>query len=365
MILLAQKLSGQELLSTLPVIKHIGHVQIDTISVVERAHHHTLWTRNKNYKTSEIDELMAKRNIFEYWSHAASYLPIQSYRYCLPRMRLYQTGKNHWFKADKKTLKYVLDTIKAEGAKKAGDFKSERKNSEWFDWAPAKKALEQLFMDGTLMVSQREGFHKVYDLKENVLPQGLDTSYPSDREFAEFLILSQLQSQAIASGDEISYQRGAQTKLLVAKTLAHMLEDKKLIQVKIEKSHKCFYLTPDSLTNLEQTKMNVKQVHILSPFDNLVIQRKRLKYFFDFDYQIECYIPSHKRKYGYFCLPLLVGDQFVGRMDAKADRKSNTFIVKKIFYEQADVKKSVVKALEKKIKEFADFNSCSKLIYES
>ncbi|HAZ14118.1 MAG: hypothetical protein A2X86_02870 [Bdellovibrionales bacterium GWA2_49_15] len=358
-ILQAQKLTAPMNPSTLQVIRDLGHIQIDTISVVQRAHHHTLWSRNPDYKLSELGELQTQRKIFEYWSHAASYLPMESYRFCLPRMHLYQTGKNHWFVADKKIKKYVLDKITAEGPKKASDFKSPRKKTGWFDWAPSKKALELLFMEGTLMATRREGFHKVYDLRERVLPAELNTSFPTEKEYAEFLISEQLKNQGLALSDEIAYQRGARVKALVRQTLEEMVEDKRLISVKIKNQKGPYYIRPQVLeTGLKPSGM---AIHILSPFDNLVIQRKRLEFFFDFNYQVECYVPAPKRKFGYFCLPILAGDKFIGRMDAKADRKNGIFQVKKIFFETPKLQKKISRPLQKKIEEFAQFNECPKL----
>ena len=361
-ILQAQKLKSSAAPNTLQIIRDLGHVQIDTISVVQRAHHHILWSRNSNYRTSELEELQTQRKIFEYWSHAASYLPIESYRFCLPRMYLYRSGKNHWFKVDKKIKKYVLDTIKAEGPKKASDFKSPRKKSGWFDWAPSKKALELLFMEGTLMATRREGFHKVYDLKENVLPPQLDTRFPSEKEYAQFLIGEQLKNQGPALSDEIAYQRGAKVKSLVKKTLDEMVEDKKLIKVNIEKQKHPYYLRPDFLDKIKNANSWSADVHILSPFDNLVIQRNRLEFFFNFNYRIECYMPAHKRKFGYFCLPLLVGDQFIGRIDVKAHREKGLLEVKKIFFENPSVQKRSETTFNNKLEEFAQFNGCSKVI---
>jgi len=154
----AQKFQSRAKTSTLDVINQLGYVQIDTISVVERAHHHNLWTRNNRYQKSELNQLLESRKLIEYWSHAASYLPVEQYRYVLPRMLEYRSSKSHWFKVDPKIKVYVIDRIKSEGPLRASDFESFKKSSGWFDWKPAKKALEQHFMSGTLMVQKREGF---------------------------------------------------------------------------------------------------------------------------------------------------------------------------------------------------------------
>lgn len=357
-ILQAQRLQGAGQLSTMKIIQELGHVQIDTISVVQRAHHHTLWSRNENYQLAELDGLLAQRKIFEYWSHAASYLPMDSYRFCLPRMHRYKTGKNHWFNIDKKMKQHVLDQIKAEGPQKAADFKSNKKHSGWFDWNPAKKALEQHFMEGTLMATRRDSFHKVYDFKENVLPSHVDTTFPTARESSEFLIKNQLGHLGLATLDEMAYQRGPEVKAQIKKFLGEMLDEGKLLQVSLENHSLPYYIFPRSL---EPVKKGGKEIHILSPFDNMVIQRKRLEKLFDFNYQVECYVPENKRKYGYFCLPVLQGDKFIARMDAKANRQTGTFEIRKFFYEDATSSKKLNRPLKMKIAQFAAFNLCKKI----
>lgn len=184
---------GKGKAGTLSAINHIGYVQIDTLSVAARAHHHTLWTRVPDYKEDYLNQLLEKdKSIFEYWSHAASYLPMNDYRFSLRNKKGYADGKSHWFGQDKKMNKFVLDRIKAEGPLQSKDFEHRRNGpGNWYEWKPAKKALEQLFMEGKLMVVKRQGFQKVYDLSERVLPSNVNTDLPTEKEFAEYLIKKQ------------------------------------------------------------------------------------------------------------------------------------------------------------------------------
>ena len=135
-------------------IARLGYVQIDTISVVERAHHHVLWTRVKNYKPEYLDTAVKEKKVFEYWFHAAAYLPINDYRFALPRMNAIKSGEKHWFdNIDKKLLRSVYRRIQAEGPLRARDFADTKStNTGWWDWKPAKQAIEQLFMQGDLMI---------------------------------------------------------------------------------------------------------------------------------------------------------------------------------------------------------------------
>ncbi len=352
--------------AVLAAIQHLGYVQIDTLSVVARAHHHTLWTRVPDYKENYLNELLAEdKTIFEYWSHAASYLPMSDYRFTLPRKKAYAEGKSHWFNQDKKMNKYVLDKIKAEGALQSKDFEHKRDGAaNWYEWKPAKQALEQLFMEGKLMVAKRQGFQKVYDLAERVLPEGIDSSYPSEKEYAEYLINNSIRSYGIVTENEMTYLRSG-LKSPLNKALKRLLKEGEVIEVKLEDvKDMAFYTTSDKLKSIEKIKTR-NDVHLLSPFDNTVIQRKRVERFFNFDYMIECYLPEPKRKYGYFTLPVLYNTNFVGRMDPKADRASQTFYIKSMHFEKNFIPdEKFNSAFVKTLNAFATFNGCDKIVID-
>ncbi|HEV7229933.1 MAG TPA: crosslink repair DNA glycosylase YcaQ family protein, partial [Bacteroidia bacterium] len=315
-------------------ITDLGYVQIDTLAVVARAHHHTLWSRDNAYLESNLDELMREKKIYEYWSHAAAYMPMSEYRFSLIRKKLYSSGKIHWFKEDNpKMKKYVIERIRAEGALQSKDFEHVKKTpGQWYEWKPAKRALEQLFMEGGLMVAGRKGFQKIYDLTDRVLPASVNQTIPSSDEFYEHLILKAVSSNGLVSPPEISYLRG-HAKAGVEKKLRRMLKEGILERISVSGLGP-YYGNPRQLESLLNQKNEIPDVHILSPFDNSVIQRKRLSAFFGFDYFIECYVPEPKRKFGYFCLPVLHGNRFVARFDPKADKASGNFYIKRFFPEK-------------------------------
>jgi uncharacterized protein YcaQ len=321
---------GKKKQGALNTIEHLGYIQIDTIAVVERAHHHTIYTRIKDYQKDFINELMDDKTVFEYWSHAAAYLPIRDYRFSLPRKRLFAEGKQHWFKGQK-PVKYVYDRIKAEGPLQSKDFEEKKAVTGWWEWKTTKQALEQLFMAGELMVAGRKNFQKVYELTERVLPKSIITTIPTEKEMAEHLIMNAIKANGLVAAHEVAYLRGRQ-KEPVQKALKHLLREGALTEIKIEGIKESYFSTDENLASLDSIKP-VKKVHILSPFDNAVIQRKRLQTFFDYDYVIECYVPEPKRIHGYFCLPILYGDTFVGRMDCKADSKTKEFLIKNLWLE--------------------------------
>ena len=343
-------------------IKHLGYIQIDTISVINRSHHHAFWTRVPSYREQHLDSLLRERGIMEYWAHAAAYLPMQVYRYCLPYMRAIADGKVHWRKPDRKTMARVLARVRAEGPLMARDFEQDKgKADEWgWNWKPAKIALEQLFIEGQLMISHRVGFQKVYDLPERVLPTHIDTSMPGDEEFYRYLVLSTLRAHGLAQEAEFSYLRKG-IKAGVKATLQDMLDAGELVTVQVGKLPGTWYSTPDLLESLSGTRVS-RSVHLLSPFDNAVIKRKRIQHLFDSDYQIECYVPAAKRRFGYYCLPILYGTEIVGRLDPKADRKNGLFTVKGMYLEKPVKDPETFYAkLADKLQDVATFNECHTL----
>ena len=326
LVLLSQRLppakqTGSATEATLSAIEHLGYIQIDTISAIQRAHHHTLWNRNPRYKTSHLSQLVADKQVFEYWSHAAAYLPMRDYRYSLPRKQAIANGdQNHWYERDERLMKSVLKRIAAEGPLMAKDFEhTGKKTGEWKS-NPAKRALEYLFMQGELMAPYRVNFHKVYDLTERVLPDDTDTTLPDPEEYARFLITRYLQANGLGKSAEIAYLL-KNTKPLVSATLQEMVSNGELLQISVGGSS--YYALPDSLELLSKPLARIK-LKILSPFDNLLIQRKRMQMLFGFDYLIECYVPEAKRQYGYFSLPVLWNGKLVARMDCKAERKKSS-----------------------------------------
>lgn len=345
------------------IIEKLSYLQIDTISVVERSHHHILWSRMPGYKKEMLDELLEKdKLIFEYWSHAAAFLPMSDYKFSLIRKRSFAKKNKTWRSDYKKIVKYVLDRIKSEGPLQSRDFEDKKTgDSGWWNWKPSKDALDYLFHTGELMISKRKGFQKVYDLTERVLPDFADTNIPSESEFYKYLINRSVNSNGITRKNEILYLRRVdKRKFDIA--LKELLEEKIIAKISVAGIDNDFFYTSKENLEILSLKRPVKIINILSPFDNFIIQRKRLKELFDFDYQIECYVPEAKRKYGYFCLPVMHGDKFIGRIDAKAFRDKNTFVIKNQYFENdAELKLEMNRKYLNKITEFAKFNNCKKV----
>jgi uncharacterized protein YcaQ len=365
------------------IIEKLGYIQIDTIAVIERAHHHTLWTRRSDYSPEMLHELQARdRRVFEYWGHAMSYLPMSDYRFCLPKMRNFNNPTSRW--AKERLEKYghltgsVLERIREEGPLGSKDFEPPpgKKPGTWWDWKPAKAALELLFWKGELMITERRNFHKVYDLAERVLPEGIDTSYPADDELGRFLVHRALSAYGVANRREI---RGfmhpvaardshiqAVGRDVIAESLDTLLEKGDVVPVEIESQKGMEYFALSStLDQPPRRRSGSRSLFLLSPFDNLIIQRERARSLFGFDYKLECYTPVAKRKYGYFTLPILWGDSLIGRVDPKADRKKKTLIIRNLVFESGfDAFDEFFPVFAGKLGDLAIFNNCTNVKIE-
>lgn len=360
--LVSRREFGSGTQATLDAIEHLGYVQIDTLSVVARAHLHTLWNRVAAFKSADLDTLQEQGRIFEHWAHALAILPISHYRYSLPMMQRIAAGEVHWYKKNPKQTAKVLKRIREEGPLAARDFKDGKSGGEMWSRSPSKQALEQLFMEGELMIPRRINFQKVYDLRERVLPSGTDVSMPAPDELCRHLIRTFLHAQGLGQIGEMSYLRKGLGRQM-AQTVANMVEEGELLEVAV--AGQSYYCQRETMEGLD-TARSQPGLRVLSPFDNAVIQRKRLATLFGYDYQIECYVPKAKRRYGYFCLPILRGNRFVARLDAKADRKSGVFHVLNLYLEQGSGKReSLLRALRQELQRFARFDGCEKIEFHA
>lgn len=364
LVLLSQRLppmrrAGGARAATLSAIEHLGYVQIDSLSVVQRAHHHTLWNRNPRYAPEHLDRLLADGLVFEYWSHAAAYLPMRDFRFSLPRKRALASGEqSHWYARDDRMIDWVHQRIATEGPAMARDFEHTGNRTGAWQTKPAKRALEYLFMQGDLMISRRDNFHKVYDLTERVLPAGTDTSMPDDEEHARFLISRFLRANGVGRAAEIGYLL-RDLKPRIAATMEDMLSTGELRHVRIGDRSYC--ALPASL-ELLNTPLSRRKLKILSPFDNLVIQRQRMQELFGFDYLIECYVPAAERQYGYFSLPILWDGQLVARMDCRTERSASRLHILHLAMEPSVVKiDAFCSALREELEAFLQFNNCTTL----
>ena len=228
-----------------------------------------------------------------------------------------------------------------------------------------KTALELLFWKGDLMITERRNFHRIYDLTERVLPDNTDTTLPSMEERGRFLVLRALGAYGIAQEKEIRGHLHS-GKEVINKALSQMVEIGEVVTVSIGKDDNSIYFTlPEIIERSTKLRRKSPGIHILSPFDNLIILRDRIKKLFGFDYALECYVPAKKREYGYFVLPILWGERFAGRLDPKADRKKKTMLIRNlVFEEDFEPPDEFLTSFAEKLSEFARFNNCEKITLE-
>jgi len=355
---LPESLQGKS--GTLQAIEHLGYIQIDTISVIQRAHHHVIWTRVPDYQPDFLQQLTSERKIHDYWAHAASFLPMRDYRFSLVRKKRIEKGDGHWFKKDPKLMRFVLQQFKKRGALMSRDFeKTEFKADTPWNRHPINQAIMNLYMSGKLMIEGRKKFQKIYDLPERIIPKGINTKMPTQKEYLEYLIERDIRAHGLIKAREIGYLLKIDRKVL-KNILNQKVKSGELEAITIKGLNDTYFAFPGVLEKFSPKKK--KAFHILSPFDNLVIQRKRLNEIFDFEYQIECYVPEAKRKVGYFALPMLFGNEFVGKIDLKADRKTKILWVKNLVWGNNVRKtKTMLLAFNKKLQAFMKFNNCESI----
>ncbi|MBD5769532.1 winged helix-turn-helix domain-containing protein [Marinomonas colpomeniae] len=354
---------GRGLVGARNAVNHLGYVQIDTISVVERAHHHVLHSRVPKFDPAMTNQMLLDGDVFEYWSHAAAFLPIDDFRFFLPYKHAIKSGQTHWNKnPDKKLMAELLERVRLEGPLRSRDVETKVNNrAGWWDWKPAKKALEQLYMEGDLMVCDRAGFQKSYDLTERVLPSHINTSVPDTEELAQHMLDQQLRCYGLVSLKSLTYlRRNTELRNTMKGLVNERLAQGLLESVQLNNGD-IFFIEADAFDRRLPNLSN--RLSILSPFDNSVIQRDRLRSLFQYDYQIECYVPEAKRQYGYFSLPLLFRGEFIGRMDCKAYRKERRLEIKFLHLEST-IKQhgfddaQIISAFADAIESFRQFQQC-------
>ncbi|MDP9802816.1 winged helix-turn-helix domain-containing protein [Acinetobacter calcoaceticus] len=344
---------------TLQAIEHLGYVQIDTISVVERAHHHILWSRVPDYDLSHLNNLVRERQIFEYWYHAASYLPMKDYRYVLPAMMSVRKGESRYFnRGDQHLMNEILACVRAESRIRLRDIDKNNKKSlgNWWNTGPGRRAFEQLYMQGDLMICERNGMEKFYDLTERCLPENIDLSMPTLHEYAQYLFNTTLRAHGAFTWKQLVHLKGKDLKETMSVVLKEQIDAGVVSAIKLDDGQTLYV----DVTAIEQNVNTDFGLKILSPFDNSLIHRDRLTSLFEFDYRIECYVPAAKRVFGYFCLPILYQDELVGRIDCKAHRTVKELEVISLHLEKTIKDKELFFfELEQEIKRFAEFNQCT------
>jgi uncharacterized protein YcaQ len=322
----------------LAAIKRMGVLQIDTIHVVARSPYLVLWSRLGAYEPRWLDELLAEGALFEYWSHAACFLPIEDFALYRGRMLARRTPEGRWgawAAANAAVLERVLARVHDEGPVRSADFERAGRGGAWWDWKPEKIALELLFDQGRLMIARRERFQRIYDLQERVLPGWDDAATAPPEEVRRRHLLDAVRALGVAPARWApDYFRIP--KKGVAAALEDLARTGELLPVTVAGLSGPAYVHPANLGLAEQAAagaLAATGTTLLSPFDPVVWDRARALELYDFHYRIEVYTPAERRAYGYFTLPILHQGRVVGRLDPKAHRAEGVFELRNVHLE--------------------------------
>jgi uncharacterized protein YcaQ len=340
--------------ATAAAVEHLGYVQIDTINVIERCHHHILWNRIPGYRRADLRQAQSvDRSVFEYWTHALSYVPAKDLRFFIPAMKLHRREGHKWFSEVKPAdLRKVMRLLRKDGALTIRDIDDDVLTEKVHLWAsrkPSKRALQLAFYTGVVTVSERNGMLKTYELTTRHFGWDKPPKPATATEAANYLLDRALRAQGVVSLDSICHL-DAPSKPAIRRLIEARVRRNELVPVALEGAGKQEHWT--KAATLEAAGEGGSDlVHILSPFDPLIIQRKRTELFFDYGHRFEAYVPKEKRVFGYFALPVLAGDDIVAALDLKTDRKSRKLLMQKWNWIGKAAPKGARKDLKRRIEE--------------
>ncbi|HMA37821.1 MAG TPA: crosslink repair DNA glycosylase YcaQ family protein [Chloroflexia bacterium] len=323
--------------AVLAAIRQMHLLQIDSINVIARSPYLVLWSRLGAYAPRWLDELLAEGAIFEYWSHAACFLPREDYALYRRMMIDGMPRWRAWLTAHPDVVEPVRQRLRTQGEVRAADFRrTDGRAGTWWNWKPEKLALECLFAVGEVMCARRENFQRVYVRREQVRPDWDDSTVPAAEEVGRVLALRAVQALGVATARWVpNYFKTP--KRGVADQLADLAAAGELLAVTVEGWPTPAYIHPANLPLAEAAAAGTLQptyTTLLSPFDPLVSDRARALELFGFAYRIETYTRAEQRQHGYFTLPILHRGLLVGRLDPKAHRQDGVFEVRALHLEQ-------------------------------
>jgi uncharacterized protein YcaQ len=343
--------------ATAAAVEHLGYVQIDTINVIERSHHHVLWSRIPEYRRADLRQAQSvDKSVFEYWTHALSYVPTRDLRFFIPAMKRHRREGHRWLKSvSPADLRKVMTLIRRGGALTIRDIDDDvltDKEHLWASRKPSKRALQLAFFTGALTISERNGMLKTYELMARHFGWDRPPKPASAQEVTVYLLDRALGAQGIVSLDSICHL-DAPSKAAVRRLIEARVRRRELVAVALEgagtQEH---WGRPETL---ESGGAAAEPVHILSPFDPLVIQRKRSELFFGYGHRFEAYVPKEKRLFGYFALPVLIGDEIVAAIDLKTDRRERKLLLQQWNWIRGGARKELKRRIEQELHRFEHF----------
>lgn len=357
------------------LIDRIGFVQVDSINTVERAHHMILWSRRQSYRPAALKPLLERdRLLWEHWTHDASILPIHlhplwQHRFARDAERLHKNWKS-WFRDGYEAqFETILRRIETDGPVTSSDVGQgeSRGKGGWWDWHPSKTALEWLWRTGQLAISRRDGFQKVYDLTERVIPAPHRNPSPDPQGLVEWACASALDNLGFADASELRAYWHTLTPAEVKTWAKDALARGQITEIEVEAAdgrRKRSYARPDVIAKAQDAPEPPGRLRILSPFDPALRDRDRAEFLFGFHYRIEVFVPEAQRKYGYYVFPVLESDRLIGRIDVKAFRDASALRIKAFWPEPAiALGTQRLRKLDAELHRLAQFAGCDRVEY--
>ncbi|MBR1212930.1 crosslink repair DNA glycosylase YcaQ family protein [Bradyrhizobium sp. JYMT SZCCT0180] len=346
---------GEGPAATAAAVEHLGYVQIDTINVIERCHHHILFSRIPNYRRADLRQAQSiDKSVFEYWTHALSYVPSKDFRFFVPGMKLHKREGHRWFASvSPADTRKVMRLLKRDGALTIRDIEDDvltEKEHLWASRKPSKRALQLAFYTGAVTISERTGMLKTYELMTRHFGWDKPPKPASNLETTTYLLDRALRAQGLVSLDSICHL-DAPSKAAVRRLIEARVRRKEMVAIALEGAGKQEHWARAETLEQPTGEGDGGLVHILSPFDPLIIQRKRTELFFDYGHRFEAYVPKQKRLFGYFALPVLVGEDIVAAIDLKTDRKEKKLLMQKWNWVGKGAAKAPRKELKRRIEE--------------
>lgn len=343
--------------ATRAAVEHLGYVQIDTINVIERCHHHILFTRIPDYRRAHLHQAQdIDKTVFEYWTHALSYVPTRDFRFFVRAMKQDWESRGWFGSVQPKDMRKVLRLIRQSGPLTIRDIDDDElrdKDHPWASRKPSKRALQLAFFKGVLTVSARAGMVKTYELTMRHFGWERLPQAASEREVTEYMLERALRAQSLVSLDSICHLE-ARRKPAVKAVIERRVRRGELLRVALDDAGKQeHWIAPAALA--EELQPMPEIVHLLSPFDPLVIQRKRLQLFFGYEHRFEAYLPKEKRVFGYFALPVLLGDEIVAVIDLKTDREKGKLLLQQWTWLTKGARKERKRLIEEALGKFEKF----------
>ncbi|MGY0018113.1 winged helix-turn-helix domain-containing protein [Streptomyces sp. cg35] len=318
------------------VLRHLGAVQLDTISVLARSHELIPYARLGAVGRKTIEAAYwTDRHAFEYWSHAACILPVEEWPHFAFRRRAYRT-RPHWHHdLPDGAYDQVIKQLRAEGPLTATELGGAKNKGEWWDWSESKVAVERALMYGEVVCVERRGWKRVYDLAERAIPAELLHDDLDDQECVRRLVRQAGEALGVGTRADIAdYHR------LKSEQFDAVIQETGLVPVTVQGWSKPAWADPAALASAPRGR---HRTTLLSPFDSLIWERARTERIFGFTHRLEAYVPKPKRVHGYFAMPVLSGGRLVGRVDPA--REGATLVAKQVSLDGAKAVPAVAGAL--------------------